>query len=192
MSTLPPVPSSIASLLLGGLDLFDDELGRTTDADLPRQTPCDDWDVEALVRHTADTADRATAFLREQTWEASTSSAPATARWVEARDDLRAALAEVTTDDRWPLPDDAPVAKLRFHGCDLVIHRWDLAVARGDEHELPAGWVDYMDGFFRSLPAEVLRRPGAFEDPLEAFAGDGPTRRLMAFLGRRPFAATQA
>ena len=87
---------------------------------------------------------------------------------------------------RWPLPDDSPQAKLRFHGCDFAVHRWDLAVALGRDEELPTPWVSFMDGFFRSVPAEQLRRPRAFHDPEQPSEDDGPTRRLMAFLGRRP------
>ncbi|WP_213571330.1 TIGR03086 family metal-binding protein [Rhodococcus sp. USK13] len=177
-------PTSLRTLLLQGMDLFDEQLLAVTDADLGRATPCSEWDVEALVRHTADTADRATAILRGETWVASTSRAPVKDRWNDAAVTLCELLADIDLDDRWPLPDDSPNAKLQFHGCDFTVHRWDLARALGEEPVLPSGWVDYMDGFFESVPAEALRRPRAFEPPVEPASTDGPTERLMAFLGR--------
>ncbi len=177
-------PASLTGLLAVGMDLFDEQVGQLSDEDWSRPSPCADWDVAALVRHTADTADRASAFLQGQAWEASTSPVPPAERWAEARDGLRRVLDRAEVDDRWPLPDDAPHAKLRFHGCDFAVHRWDLSVARGQEEELPEGWVAFMDGFFRSVPTEVLRRPRAFDPAREPAPGDGPTRTLMAFLGR--------
>lgn len=182
-------PASIRDVLVEGMDLFESELDRVTAHDWANATPCADWTVADLVRHAADTADRASAFLRDQAWQASESASPARERWSEAGGQLRKVLAETALDDRWPLPSDSPHAKLLFHGCDFTVHRWDLAVARGEEAELPAAWVSFMDSFFRSVPAEVLRRPRAFSDPLEPADGDGPTRRLMAFLGRRPLPA---
>jgi len=179
-------PTSMTALLLQGMDIFDAEVAKVTTDDWSRPTPCSDWSVTELVRHTADTADRVSAALRGETWEASTSTAQPTERWKEASSDLRAEIDRVPLDDRWPIPDDSPHAKFRFHGCDFAVHTWDLSVALGDEVELPAGWVAYMDEFFHATPAEALRKPRAFHDPAEASPDEGPTRQLMAFLGRRP------
>jgi uncharacterized protein (TIGR03086 family) len=181
-----PGPESMRALLLDGMALFEEQLDKVTDDDLGRPTPCSDWTVEGLVRHTADTADRVSAALRGDTWEPSASTASPTQRWREASAGLRQQLEATPIDSRWPIPEDAPHGKFRFHGCDFAIHSWDLSVALGSEVELPAGWVGYMDTFFRALPAEVLRRPRAFHDPAEPVSGEGPTRQLMAFLGRRP------
>lgn len=179
-------PMSMTALLLQGMDIFDAEIAKVTADDLARPTPCADWVVSDLVRHTADTADRVSAALRGETWQASTSKAQPTERWKEASNDLRTELERVTLDDRWPIPDDSPHAKFRFHGCDFVVHSWDLSVALGDEVELPAGWVTYMDEFFHAVRPELLRKPRAFHAPAEATPEEGPTRQLMAFLGRRP------
>jgi uncharacterized protein (TIGR03086 family) len=179
-------PTSMTQLLLQGMDLFDAELAKVTSDDWQRPTPCAEWNVSELVRHTADTADRVSAFLRGETWEASTSIAQPAERWKEASTDLRAGLDRTPLDARWPIPEDAPHAKFRFHGCDFAVHTWDLSVALGHEAELPAGFVTYMDRFFHAVPPEVLRRPRAFHDPEEPGEDDGPARRLMAFLGRRP------
>lgn len=181
-------PDSISAVLLQGMDLFDEELQHVSARDWQRPTPCSGWNVEDLVRHAADTADRATAILNGSAWEASASDATAAGRWQESAAALRTIIAGAVVDGRWPLPDDSPQAKLRFHGCDFSVHRWDLSVALGREHELPDGWIEYMDGFFRSLPAEAIRRPRAFADPIDPVPSDGPTRQLMAFLGRRPVA----
>ena len=179
-------PTSITAVLLHGMDLFEDELDRTSGDDWDKHTPCADWTVAQLTCHVADTADRASAILRGQTWQQSDSTAAPRERWDEASTELRKVVGEITLDDRWPLPSDSPNAKLLFHGCDFTVHRWDLAVAIGQDEDLPAGWVTFMDEFFHSVPAEVLRRPRAFHDPEEPQEGDGPTRRLMSFLGRRP------
>src|SRR4051794_2884488 len=186
MTTTQDGPTSITSVLLQGMDLFGDELRTVTPDDWTRPTPCSDWTVADLVRHAADTADRATTILRGETWEPSSSTASPEDRWSESSAGLRAVLTSLELDQRWPLPDDSPQAKLMFHGCDFAVHRWDLAAALGRSEELPTPWVSFMDGFFRSVPAELLRRPRAFHDPEQPSADDGPTTRLMAFLGRRP------
>ncbi len=178
-------PTSMTQLLLQGMDIFEVELAKVTADDWDRPTPCSEWTITELVRHTADTADRVSAALRGETWEASPSTAQPAERWKEASSELRAELDRVPLDDRWPIPDDAPDAKFRFHGCDFGVHAWDLSVGRGEEVELPAGWVTYLDEFFRAVQPEKLRRPRAFHDPEQPEAGDGPTRRLMAFLGRK-------
>lgn len=188
MTTTKQGPTSISSLLLDGMQLFDAEVAKIGDDDWSRPTPCSDWTVTELVRHTADTADRVTAFLRGETWEASTSQARPADRWHEARTELRTQMHGATVDDRWPIPEDSPYAKLRFHGCDFAVHTCDLATALGRDDELPEGWVAYLDEFFHSVTPEVLRRPRAFHDPQNPVEGDGPTRRLMAFLGRQPLA----
>lgn len=179
-------PTSVTDLLLKGMDLFDDEIAKVGADDWQKPTPCEEWTVTELVRHAADTCDRITDVLRGGTWEASTSAAPPAERWKEASTDLRAQLEKTPLDDRWPIPDDSPHAKYRFHGCDFAVHTWDLSVALGDERELPAGLVTYMDDFFHATAPEVLRKPRAFADPVEPTDADHPTRRLMAFLGRRP------
>lgn len=179
-------PTSMTALILQGMGMFDATVAKVTADDWSRPTPCSDWTVTELVRHTADTADRVSAALRGDTWEASTSTAQPDERWKEASSDLRAELDRTPLDDRWPVPDDAPDAKFRFHGCDFAVHTWDLSVALGDEVELPAGWVTYMDEFFHAVQPEKLRRPRAFHDPAAAAPDEGPTRQLMAFLGRRP------
>ena len=178
-------PTSITRLLAEGMDLFEEELAGVTKRDWGKETPCAGWTVEDVVRHTADTADRATAILRNELWEASESVASPKYRWMESSSALREALSNTMLDDRWPLPADSPDGKLMFHGCDFVVHRWDLGVGRGAERELPGGWVAFMDSFFHSVSAEVLRRPRAFHEPVQPEPSDGPTRRLMAFLGRR-------
>lgn len=179
-------PASMNDLLQQGMDLFAAELAQVGPSDWDRPTPCSEWTVADLVRHTADTADRVTVALQAGTWEPSTSTASPAARWEEAGAALRAQLAATPLDDQWPVPDDAPHGKFRFHGCDFAIHAWDLSVARGSETALPSGWVSYMDEFFRSLPAQALRRPRAFDEAVDPAGDDGPTRQLMAFLGRHP------
>lgn len=179
-------PASIRDALVDGMTLFEEELAKVGPDDWDRPTPCEGWTVEDLVRHTADTAARAAVFLRGETWAARESQAPPVEQWAASRDGLLEVLDGTELDVRWPLPADAAHGRLMYNGCDFVVHRWDLAVALGQEEELPAEWVALMDDFFRATPAETLRRPRAFHDPVDPVDGDGPTRRLMAFLGRRP------
>ena len=178
-------PTSMTQLLLHGMELFDQQLAMVTPDDWARPTPCSEWTVADLARHTSDTADRVSTALRGDTWAPSTSTADPAGRWKEASTDLRAELIRAPLDDSWPIPNDSPHAKFRFHGCDFAVHSWDLSVALGSEIELPAGYVAYMDDFFRATAPEVLRRPRAFHDALEPQVSDDPTRRLMAFLGRK-------
>lgn len=183
-------PTSIRAALIGGMDLFDEAVARLGHGDLNRPTPCLGWTVADLVRHTGDTADRIPAFFAGERFVAVDGEVDPLAHWARARAGAAAAIESQELDERWPAAADSPHAKLLFNANDFAVHRWDLLSALGVEQELPGPWVDYLDRFFRSQPTEVLRRPRAFGDPLTPEPGDGPTRTLMAFLGRRPVPAS--
>jgi len=74
----------------------------------------------------------------------------------------------------------------RFLSGDLLIHRWDLARATGQEVELDLEEVrrqrEVLDGF-----GDRLRGPGAFGPELQPPEDADEQTRLLAFAGRRAF-----
>jgi uncharacterized protein (TIGR03086 family) len=110
------------------------------------------------------------------------------AAWLSARDRMQADL-----DD----PDHADAefdgssgrttfakAVDRFICLDLVIHRWDLSRATGQEatidpSEMERIWQD-IDSF-----ADKMRVPGAFGEAIEPPPDASPQDRLLAYLGRQ-------
>jgi len=184
MTTFATTPS-LRTLIEGGVELFSGQIGDLTEQDWGRRTPCSEWTIADVADHVVLTAEGARARVTGGVAEEGRPTEDGIlTRWSRASDALLATVAGATLDLRWPLPQTSKDAKLRFYACDFAIHSWDVSVGRGREAELPAAWLDFMNAFFRSLPNEALRKPRAFADPLDPRPGDGPTRTLMAYLGR--------
>jgi uncharacterized protein (TIGR03086 family) len=177
---------SLRALIHDGVDLFTAQLDQVSDDQWTSSTPCSEWSIADLAAHVVHTAEGARAIVSGTPREEGRVPLAARAAWTGSSTALLAATSAAALDDRWPLPPDSPDAKLVFYACDFAIHSWDVASARGHEDELPDEWLDFMRTFFAAAPREALRRPRAFADPVDPRPGDGPTRILMAFLGRRP------
>jgi uncharacterized protein (TIGR03086 family) len=173
--------------LLDGLD----------DADLRRPTPCQGWDLAALLSHAigqnhgfALAAERSDA--PPEAYEGpGVDAATVGALWHESADRLAAAFAAAPLDRPVRLVEIAreprfPVATaVGFQLLDTVVHTWDIAAGRGREHvpdeELAAATLAQA----RLVPQGASRtEPGAaFAPALPADALDD-WHTALALLGR--------
>jgi uncharacterized protein (TIGR03086 family) len=71
-----------------------------------------------------------------------------------------------------------------FLSFDLVVHRWDLARATGQDETIPADEVERVHAAARGM-GEAMRSPKAFGPEQPAPEGADAQTRLLAFLGRR-------
>jgi uncharacterized protein (TIGR03086 family) len=176
---------------------FVDVLTQVGDAQLTRATPCEDWDVTALVRHVAVgnemaialidgcSKDEAFAYLdREFGGEDIVS-------W--CRSSVSAQMTRMLAVTDWDAivhhpVGDVPTSQLTgFRTGDLTLHAWDLASAIGADDSLPEELAALV---YESLkPMEpFIAQIGIFgEGPSGSIGDDADVqRRLLDFTGRRP------
>ena len=167
-----------------------------TEADLGRPTPCTEWDIRALVSHTIGAMEMYAAF-------ADGGPAPDFESMMSGRDLLAgdphgAVLASCARSRRawsepgvlerelttpWgPMSGERVAAQSTF---STLVHGWDLAVALGEDGELPQHLLDLSWSFAEDL-VPVLREVGVVAAPVEVGEGATPTQRLLAFMGRDP------
>lgn len=164
-------------------------------------TPCDEWDVRALLGHIVDATRR---FARLGEGGAGTvMDAPAVpagipddaAAWAEAYASARADLTAAWADDAlldaaYTLPWGEVPGRVALSGLllDTVTHAWDLARALGGEHvrTLDPELAEYaLAVAHRAVPAERRGGPTPFAPVREVPEGADAYGRLAAWLGRK-------
>jgi len=175
---------------------FVDVLDQVTDAQLHVQTPCEDWDVAALVEHVAMGSEMAVALADGASQEEALAFRDREFGGDDPVSACRAAvdaqmvrLRSVTDWDavvHHPIGDVPAGQLLGFRTGDLTLHAWDLATAIGAD---------------TSLPDELALVVYESMKPMEPFIGqiglfgDGPSgsvgedadlqQRLLDLTGRR-------
>ena len=162
--------------------------------DLPKPTPCKDWDVRLLLNHIIGGNKMFAEVARGGRVDSSgvmddyTLPDPGS-NYIASADDVLAAWAEPGALERrvhMPFGDIPGSAAVSIHFLDIVVHGWDLARATGQdttiEPDLAAEALDISHG----LLSPELRATGVF-GPEIPISEDNPLHdRLAAFMGRRP------
>jgi uncharacterized protein (TIGR03086 family) len=185
---------TIRDLHLRSLDAIRPIVTRIRPADLERQTPCEGWDLRALLAHmTGQDRGFAAAVLadvpeeafapREPTVEAWTSGAAVVVAAFAAADPGRLVLLPEFGGRRFPL--DVVVG---FHLLDTLVHGWDVAATLGIDvaydEDLRAAALAQAE----LVPTGAVRTaPGApFAPVLPSAEGATGWARTLALLGRDP------
>lgn len=150
-------------------------------------TPCDDWNVRALVDHSVNVHHMmlANAGLPR---EAPGPDADIAQAWRDARQAVLDALADEETASKVVM---SPMGEVPFEkvvggllSSDTYFHTWDLAHATGQDEELDPAACDRvvaamepMDGF--------LRGAGLFKERIEVSDDSDAQTRMLAFGGRQ-------
>jgi len=184
----------IARLHRHALDETRSVVARITRAQWAAATPCEGWDVQALLNHivsgnwwAAELAAGATIegvgdrldgdMLHDDALAAYDASAKAAAAAFEAPGALGAPCAVSY----------GPVSGSVYAGhrfIDVLIHGWDLAVATDQDATLDPELVTAAYELLRSQ-ADMVRGSGMFGSDLHVPADAGAQTRLLAFIGRR-------
>ena len=169
--------------------ISDDQLG------LP--TPCDQWDVRALLNHMLGTVELGRALFSGTEPVVPIVPGDLPGSDLVGDDPLKAyrvaveGLLAVADDDAFsrmfatPFGDMPGAVLAGFTTADIAVHGWDLARATGQPSPLGDELVEWGSAFARQMltPDKRLTRFG----PEVAVAADASaTDRLVAFLGRRP------
>jgi uncharacterized protein (TIGR03086 family) len=184
--------------MLEALELANAELVRrlrlVTDTDWSRPTPCDAWDVRALVNHFIGGNRRYLMLLRgasaaevDATRTVDHIGTDAVYSFTSTAPALLAAFAEDGAMSRighHPNGDrtGAELAQLRV--LDVAVHGWDLARAIGADEQLDPDLVDFA--LTCTVQIESLRRLGRFAAPIDEVAASSPQHRLLMLTGRDP------
>lgn len=149
-------------------------------------SPCEGWSARDVLAHVVDTERD---FLQGRGLDVGDRpdlGAPATAWRAHAGrvQDLLGdpAVAGLTYDGVFG-PTTVGDSMVRFYGFDLVIHRWDIAQAAGQDEQLSDGELDMVDtaanGFGEHLYDEGVCRPA-----LDVGGDADRQARVLARLGR--------
>jgi uncharacterized protein (TIGR03086 family) len=153
-------------------------------------SPCEGWDAREVVRHVVGAHGIFEGLVGRELGPApSVDDDPAGA--------LAAAVAQVGAE-----LDDPALAGVEFDGfagrasfaaavdrflsTDLVVHRWDLARATGQDETIPTDEVARLWATIDGFDEASMRGPQAFGPAVEPPEGADDQTRILCFLGRRP------
>jgi uncharacterized protein (TIGR03086 family) len=151
-------------------------------------TPCEGWTARDVVAHLVDTSGMFLGFIGQDAPDAPPVDEDPLAAFSTARDAVQAALDDPATASQEydGLFGRTTFAKSvdGFLSADLVVHRWDLARATGQDETLPPDEVERVHELLKPMD-EQMRTPGAFGPKIDPPPGADAQTELLCFLGRR-------
>jgi len=169
--------------------------GRTTPQLLPLATPCEGWDLRALLLHVSDSLGVLAGALRTGQvgpgpppgHEPATEADPVACLRRQARDLLGACAAARAEERLVTIADRELTVNLvvATGAIELAVHGWDISAACGVHRPVPPGLAAAL------LPVAPLlipraTRAGLFADPVAVPEPACPSDRLVAVHGRQP------
>lgn len=191
-------PSSAA--LIGGVTVLERAVSYTLgslslvrEETLTRPTPCDEWDLRALLEHMDDALAALCEAADAGRIEVESSSPPSdvadelVTRLKNRASQLIAAWVSHSEPSSVDIADKQLTSSI-VAGCGAIgiaVHGWDVARACGQNRPIPASLADEL----LDLAVVVVTdadRPAQFGWPVDVSPLAEPSDRLVAFLGRQP------
>jgi uncharacterized protein (TIGR03086 family) len=148
-------------------------------------SPCEGWTARQVAEHVAGHPAR---FLGLVGLEAPEPDDDVLTRWAQARDALQAALDDPARAqlefDGFDGRSTLAAAVERFVCLDLVVHRWDIARATGQDERIDPDDVAWAHAAAASF-GDMLRAEGVCGPEVEVPADADAQTRMLAFGGRR-------
>ena len=177
-------------------DLFEATVAAVPDGDWSRPSPCEEWDARDVVRHIGDMQHVVLRPYGRTPAPAPTVDDDPLAAFRAARAEVAAVLAdpELAARETQSPAGTMPGVDLvdRVASADLVLHRWDLARATGQDDTIDPAELEAMWPGLQQIP-DVMRVPGAFGPgvvvfgPLVEVPADAPLQdRALGLVGRDP------
>jgi uncharacterized protein (TIGR03086 family) len=169
-------------------------VNRISRSDLSRPTPCDGWDLGALlahmtVQHRGFAAAAAGHGGDPGLWVPGPLGDDPVGAYAEAAEAVIDAFAGFEADLLLPEIAPTPIPRrvaIGFHLVDYVVHGWDVASALGVEYELPDDVLAAALPIAEAVPQGAGRlEPGAAFAPALPDPGGSPLDRILALLGRK-------
>jgi uncharacterized protein (TIGR03086 family) len=153
-------------------------------AQLDAPTPCDDWDVRALLNHMIDTQEFFTGSAKGEDVSMSMPTPPE-----RVGDDpsgaFRAACAETARTFAEPGVVERTGPSLGIAFSDMLLHGWDVAKATGQDTAMPEGLPDAAYELVHGKFTDEQRK-GVFKPEVKVPDSASPQDRLLAYTGRDP------
>jgi uncharacterized protein (TIGR03086 family) len=180
--------SEIADRYLRLSDTFAATVAAVPDDGWAAQSPCEDWDARRVVGHVVETQGMFLGFVGREVGDGPSVDEDPAAAWDHARRTVQAELDDpekaTAIFDGFAGPTTFEAAVDRFLCTDLVVHRWDLAQASGQDVQLAPADMDHVREAMAGL-ADQMRGPGAFGPELEPSPGADEQTAFLAYFGRR-------
>lgn len=173
--------------------IFGRVLLQVDDDDLENETPCEGWNVQALISHVV-LGDAAVPLLfagkpldGTMTIDTSILGPNPVASW---RGTALAAIEALRTPGSMDKMVDHPAGKrpgsvvARFRLVDLLGHSWDLATAIGVEVDIPEALADAALDFLYPL-LDQIKGSQVFAPPIAPPPDSDAALRLLGLLGRK-------
>lgn len=152
---------------------------------LSLQTPCDDWNVDALVRHVINTHRRVGSNVGVEPDEYDGDDLMGA--WTDVRDQILNALAdpELASTTTRGIGGEQPFSSLvaGLLSIDTLCHTWDLARATGQDETLDPEAVAFAHTTLERV-GDAIRVPGGFAPALDADTDADAQERFLRFTGR--------
>jgi uncharacterized protein (TIGR03086 family) len=151
---------------------------------LDARTPCDEWDVRALLNHMLDTQRYFAGSARGEDVSPPSPNPPALlsadprADFERARQDVLDAFAEPGVIEK-----KGPSLGIAFS--DQLLHGWDLARATGQDATMPDGLAEAAYDMLNGRLTDKQRK-GAFKPAIDVPDDASPQEKLLAYTGRPP------
>ncbi|SNR32387.1 TIGR03086 family metal-binding protein [Blastococcus mobilis] len=187
--------SEIAERYRRRADAFEATVAAVGEEGWGRPSPCAEWDARDVVRHVVDMHSVMLRPYGRQPTPADVDADPLTA-FRTARADVEAVLddpdlaGQVTESPAGTMPGADMVDRVVSE--DMVLHRWDLARATGQDDTIDPAELERMWPALQEIP-DVMRVPGAFGPGVTVFGpvvevpDDAPLQhRALGLLGRDP------
>jgi uncharacterized protein (TIGR03086 family) len=185
--------SHAVELLERSIDYMLGSLSLATPGAMRRPSPCAGWDLDALLRHLADSV----AALQEAAEHGHVAVAPATLSTAGCIDPIAAVGARacalrrawtgarshgpVTVDEAW-----LPSSLVAYTGAvEVAVHGWDVSETCGHHQPIPPHLAEDLLPVAHLLVTDI-DRPARFAAPRRVPGPAGPGELLVAFLGRQP------
>jgi uncharacterized protein (TIGR03086 family) len=149
---------------------------------LDARTPCDEWDVRALMNHMLDTQRYFMSTARGEKASLPASTPPDTlsddpsAQFASGRKELLRTFAEPGVIEK-----TGPALGIAFS--DQLLHGWDLARATGQDATMPAGLPEQAYELIHGRFTEDQRK-GVFKPEIKVDPTAAAQEKLLAYTGR--------
>ena len=151
------------------------------------QSPCEDWKARDVVRHVVDTSGMFLGFVGKELGEVPPVDDDPVAAWDHARSRIQAELDDperaTTTFQGFTGETTLEAAVDRFLCTDLVVHRWDLARATGQDVRLDPQDMAHSREAMAGLEG-AMRSPGALGPEVTPPPGADEQTAFLAWAGR--------
>lgn len=168
---------------------FDSTVSRVEDDAWDRPSPCEEWTARDVLGHVISSeADFVTKVGLSIDRSVDVAADPLGA-WREVRDGMQAILDDPDNAGRTyeSLGTETTLAASvdQFLCFDLIVHRWDIARAAGEDIEIPADDIDAANAFLDTM-GQMFYDYGASAPAKTVPDDSSPEDKLLARAGREP------